>query len=224
LYDLLRPMAHEAAIRAVHNEKRIRRIYGKEFTAVAPSLSSATSGTSTPTGRGSSKASAKKYDVRGRAMYVTTPGRDIYGNEKPTDARYFQCSNCERKIAGNRFAAHIVRCLSGRNSRLKGNQVNGVYNSPSTSPPSEPRSSPAKRKLGEDGAPKSQVSKFFDRAKKPHKSLPPSRHSSPPVADRSMVSMAYFFLLSFILTEVRNADTCEWTCCPQETTGCLIII
>lgn len=44
---------------------------------------------------------------------------DMYGIEKSTEPRYFECLNCTRKIAGNRFAAHLDRCLGGRNSRHK---------------------------------------------------------------------------------------------------------
>ncbi|KAI0462114.1 hypothetical protein LJB42_004201 [Komagataella kurtzmanii] len=31
-----------------------------------------------------------------------------------TDTEYFTCLNCDRKIAGNRFASHVDRCLGGR--------------------------------------------------------------------------------------------------------------
>lgn len=44
---------------------------------------------------------------------------DMYGVEKSTEPRYFECTNCGRKIAGSRFAAHLERCLGGRNSRHK---------------------------------------------------------------------------------------------------------
>lgn len=30
---------------------------------------------------------------------------------------YFQCSNCDRKIAGSRFAAHLDKCLGGRSRK-----------------------------------------------------------------------------------------------------------
>lgn len=54
-----------------------------------------------------------------RIEYYNVIGRDIFGNEKQSDSsRYFTCDNCSRKIAGNRFAAHIDRCLGGR-SRVK---------------------------------------------------------------------------------------------------------
>ncbi|ODQ79832.1 hypothetical protein BABINDRAFT_13437 [Babjeviella inositovora NRRL Y-12698] len=58
-----------------------------------------------------------------RVVYVYSGlggNRDIYGNEglKQADAsRYFVCSNCTRKIAGSRFAAHVDRCLGGRLAR-----------------------------------------------------------------------------------------------------------
>lgn len=44
---------------------------------------------------------------------------DMYGIEKSSEPRYFECLSCKRKIAGSRFAAHLDRCLGGRNSRHK---------------------------------------------------------------------------------------------------------
>ncbi|ODV79224.1 SAGA-associated factor 11 [Suhomyces tanzawaensis NRRL Y-17324] len=45
--------------------------------------------------------------------------RDIFGQDKQKlksteTARYFQCENCSRKIAGARFAQHISKCLERR--------------------------------------------------------------------------------------------------------------
>ncbi|VVT56774.1 uncharacterized protein SAPINGB_P005261 [Magnusiomyces paraingens] len=100
---------------------------------------------------------------------------DMYGIEKSTEPRYFECLNCTRKIAGSRFAAHLERCLGGRNSRHKdrkaavayggphlasenlapiSNNNNNSYNSPSPSSVtggdfSSTSSSPAKSQLGE---------------------------------------------------------------------------
>lgn len=48
---------------------------------------------------------------------------DMYGIEKSSEPRYFECLNCTRKIAGSRFAAHLERCLGGRNSRHKDRYV-----------------------------------------------------------------------------------------------------
>lgn len=58
-------------------------------------------------------------ELLNRIEYYSVMGRDVFGNEKQSDSsRYFTCDNCSRKIAGNRFAAHIDRCLGGR-SRVK---------------------------------------------------------------------------------------------------------
>lgn len=43
---------------------------------------------------------------------------DIYGHDKTIEnGRYFNCDNCGREIAGNRFAAHVDRCLGGRSRK-----------------------------------------------------------------------------------------------------------
>lgn len=61
-------------------------------------------------------------------------GRDVYENAFEQNSKlmgdkassfasanandiYFRCSNCQREIAGGRFAAHIDKCLGGRNRR-----------------------------------------------------------------------------------------------------------
>jgi SAGA-associated factor 11 len=50
-----------------------------------------------------------------RQEYVNQPGKDIFGSEKVSDSSHlFECRNCGRKVAGNRFAQHIDRCLGGR--------------------------------------------------------------------------------------------------------------
>lgn len=42
---------------------------------------------------------------------------DIHGNPKQQDSsQYFYCENCGREVSGNRFAAHLQRCLT-RGSR-----------------------------------------------------------------------------------------------------------
>jgi SAGA-associated factor 11 len=112
LQDLIKPMAREAMLKAFLREKSIRAKYGKEFVAKPRSSSEVSSGTSTP----KSKAN-QSIEIKGRVAYSRIQGRDIYGNEKPTAVLYFECVNCKRKVAGSRFAAHIERCLSGRNSR-----------------------------------------------------------------------------------------------------------
>lgn len=145
LYDLMRPLTHEVTANAYEKEKRVRSIYGRSFTATPPS---ATNG-QTPSGR--AKASAVE-EIVGRPAYSKQPGKDIYGNQKETDTRYFECSNCGRQIAGSRFAAHVQRCLSGRKARRGGATDYSAYNSPSVSPPPSERSgrsSPSKRKLND---------------------------------------------------------------------------
>lgn len=38
---------------------------------------------------------------------------DIHGKAKQADsAVYIECNVCGREVSGNRFAAHLVRCLS----------------------------------------------------------------------------------------------------------------
>ncbi|KAG7904681.1 hypothetical protein KL905_003459 [Ogataea polymorpha] len=41
-------------------------------------------------------------------------GKEIFPKSANGSDAYFQCLNCERKIAGGRFAAHIDKCLGGR--------------------------------------------------------------------------------------------------------------
>lgn len=114
LDDLLKPMAHEVTSQALQLEKRIRGQYGSDFIAKPYN-------TTLPPGIRAK--SAQKTEVAGRVAYIKVQGQDMYGNEKSNDVRYFECLNCSRKIAGSRFAAHMERCLNGRNSRAKGGYV-----------------------------------------------------------------------------------------------------
>ncbi|VEU19789.1 DEKNAAC100722 [Brettanomyces naardenensis] len=68
-----------------------------------------------------------EFDVNGRDIYqnalvhngplmgdkalefASTNGADIY----------FRCSNCQREIAGSRFAAHLDKCLGGRSRKIR---------------------------------------------------------------------------------------------------------
>jgi hypothetical protein len=185
LGDLLRPLTREVTIHAFEKEKRIRSKYGNGFVARPP----APVQNGTPNGKNKP---AAVTEVKDRIMWVKVPGKDIYGNEKSTDIRYFKCTNCGRNIAGTRFAAHIERCLSGRNSRARP-KYNGEVSS-SASPPesdrtSSSRASPAKRTVSDmnDGNPKSQISKFLDRSKRVRSSsLPPSRTHASDIPDRTM--------------------------------------
>lgn len=56
----------------------------------------------------------KPIDVSDPA--TVSSSRDIYGQDKTKlktseASRYFECGNCQRKIAGSRFAQHINKCL-----------------------------------------------------------------------------------------------------------------
>lgn len=108
---MLKPIAHEVTSQAIQIEKQIRSQYGPDFVAKPYN-------TKLPPGVRAK--SAQRTELAGRVAYVKASGRDMYGNEKSSDVRYFECLNCSRKIAGSRFAAHMERCLNGRNSRTKG--------------------------------------------------------------------------------------------------------
>lgn len=93
LKRMLEIQCKEALVPALLYEKKVRSQYGKAEN-VKP----------------------VKGTLSKRALQVNVPGRDIYGLEKSTEVRYFECPNCERQVAGHRFAAHIARC-SGRGRR-----------------------------------------------------------------------------------------------------------
>lgn len=64
------------------------------------------------------KVTKEKQIVERVVFNEASNGRDVFGNEKVNDSStYFHCDNCNRNIAGSRFANHINRCLGGRNSR-----------------------------------------------------------------------------------------------------------
>ncbi|GMM50387.1 hypothetical protein DASB73_013450 [Starmerella bacillaris] len=54
----------------------------------------------------------KSGEVHGRPVIIQKRGVDIYGQEKPTDTKYFTCKLCERQVAANRFAAHVAKCAT----------------------------------------------------------------------------------------------------------------
>lgn len=114
LSELVKPFTHEVTVKAVEREKLIRRVYGSNFSAAPVSKSKKSSLNGNKSGK------AQQYRIEGRPLYVSANGKDIYGNEKPTETRYFECLNCKRSIAGTRFAAHVERCFSGRNARSRG--------------------------------------------------------------------------------------------------------
>lgn len=87
LLELFRNAAMDAMMPAVCVEQRTRAMFGK-----------------------AEDTKPIKGHISGRAIIQETRGRDIYGQEKSTDVRYFECANCERSVAGHRFAAHAARC------------------------------------------------------------------------------------------------------------------
>jgi hypothetical protein len=107
LEELLKPMTHEATLQAYEREKTIRKRYGEGFVAKPVS----------ETIKNPKAKPGQKLEVPGRIAYNKEPGKDIYGNEKSTSTKYFECPGCKRKVASSRLAAHIERCLSGRNAR-----------------------------------------------------------------------------------------------------------
>lgn len=95
---------------------------GTPINGSSPATPSATNNTTTNTNNnGSSSSSENGSESNGgsRATPSASALEDMYGIEKSSEPRYFECLNCGRKIAGSRFAAHLERCLGGRNSRHK---------------------------------------------------------------------------------------------------------
>ncbi|CEP25068.1 unnamed protein product [Cyberlindnera jadinii] len=83
-------------------------------TPVPSSVKLETGSNGTPSAT-SSRNGTPANEMTVRQAFVSIQGRDVFGNEKiPDSSRYFECRNCQRRIAGNRFAAHIDRCLGGR--------------------------------------------------------------------------------------------------------------
>ncbi|ODQ66823.1 hypothetical protein NADFUDRAFT_50726 [Nadsonia fulvescens var. elongata DSM 6958] len=193
LQDLLSSLTTEVAVECLIEEKQLRQLYGKAAPATVDNLPV------TVKGRGSIKANS---EVNGRINFFQMSNRDIYGKEKSTEVRYFECVNCARKIAGSRFAAHIERCLGGRTGRNKGVNYNsnlstsspnsmgaGSYSTSISSSPApgllaaDTNTKTKKRRfnrIGSEGPPsKTQVSKFIQKSQ--------SRFSSPIVAERARV-------------------------------------
>ncbi|KAH3669287.1 hypothetical protein OGAPHI_001408 [Ogataea philodendri] len=83
--------------------KKLRQTAGNSDNS---STNSSALGTPQPGENGSA------VDV-GRVNFVRN-GKDIFGKNTASGDSYFQCLNCDRKIAGGRFAAHIDKCLGGR--------------------------------------------------------------------------------------------------------------
>lgn len=167
LEELLKPMAHEATLQAYEREKTIRQKYGEGFIA-KPILESSKAANLPKTKAG------QKLEIPGRIIYSKESGKDIYGNEKSAQTKYFECPGCKRKVASSRFAAHIERCLSGRNARKNKNPpgANGSGDSTTSTTASSPdgakKVSPQKKRKTE--------SKLSEKITA---SLPASRTNSP---------------------------------------------
>lgn len=65
------------------------------------------------------------FTLNGKDIYVNAlnDNRNLLGAKANSivigtaQDTYFKCSNCERKIAGSRFGAHIDKCLGGRSRK-----------------------------------------------------------------------------------------------------------
>ncbi|KAK9239329.1 hypothetical protein V1525DRAFT_398474 [Lipomyces kononenkoae] len=101
LQDLVQPITHDIALEAFSREKRSRQ--------PCPSC-------------GAIHNSRASSGAVGKGHYIARPGQDIYGRAKQhasESGSYFECTNCARKVAGSRYAAHLERCLGGRGTRNK---------------------------------------------------------------------------------------------------------
>ncbi|KAK9465101.1 hypothetical protein V1512DRAFT_75232 [Lipomyces arxii] len=95
LQDIIQPITHDIVLSAVSREKQSRQ--------PCPSCGA-----------------THNSRAVGKSNYVSRPGQDIYGRVKQKagdSSSYFACTNCARKIAASRYAAHLERCLGGRGSR-----------------------------------------------------------------------------------------------------------
>ncbi|KAK7208002.1 hypothetical protein BZA70DRAFT_272705 [Myxozyma melibiosi] len=127
LEDLLQPLTHDIFLTAFTREKRSR--------LPCPSCGAIHN----------SRASPAAQSALGKGNYVNKPGLDIYGQPKQQASdpnSYYECSNCARKIAVSRYAAHLERCLSGRSTRTRNaaNSNSGTQSvaSPMSMSPSSP--------------------------------------------------------------------------------------
>lgn len=66
-----------------------------------------------------------QFKLNGKDIYVNAlnDNRKFLGDKANSiivgtaQDTYFQCSNCDRKIAGSRFSAHVDKCLGGRSRK-----------------------------------------------------------------------------------------------------------
>lgn len=100
---MLSAITHEVVAEEILKEQLLRRDFGEAL----------------PVSQAMANPKAKDKQIILRFVMNTGNGKDIFGSDKVSDSSvYFVCDNCGRNIAGSRFAAHINRCLGGRN---KGN-------------------------------------------------------------------------------------------------------
>lgn len=126
--DIVDSLSHQIIVESLIKEQITRQQFGKltKSTTPQPIFDNNLLSASNNSGNGgnslsqtpsqcNSRISSPNTELLTRNEFVNVLGRDIFGNEKvPDSARYFTCTNCSRKISGNRFAAHIDRCLGGR--------------------------------------------------------------------------------------------------------------
>lgn len=123
--SILQNITHNILVDALLSERINRSQFGPIQHAPPLQPVSASNQTPTPgiklegatpsTSAMNSRNNSPNTELLTRTEYYNVPGRDVFGNEKiPDSARLFECTNCQRKIAGSRFAAHIDRCLGGR--------------------------------------------------------------------------------------------------------------
>ncbi|CCH43286.1 hypothetical protein BN7_2834 [Wickerhamomyces ciferrii] len=129
--DIMETITHELFVDAIMREQITRAKYGRLETGNTPTPVETPTALNNLNGNGLLSASTSQNNTGNnsrnpspnpelltRMAYYSVMGRDIFGNEKQSDSsRYFTCDNCSRKIAGNRFAAHIDRCLGGRSRK-----------------------------------------------------------------------------------------------------------
>lgn len=97
------------------NEKLLRKEYG---TIQDPKLGKTIANDDPDIGRFSIKLNGKDIYVNALADNSKVLGENVNQIKTGTaQDTYFKCSNCDRKIAGSRFAAHIDKCLGGRSRK-----------------------------------------------------------------------------------------------------------
>ena len=99
---MLNSITHEVVAEELLKEEHLRSQYGRPLAV-------------TQLPRPTTK--QKDKQIKERFIFNKGNSKDIFGNDKVSDnSVYFVCTNCNRNIAGSRFANHINRCLGGRNT------------------------------------------------------------------------------------------------------------